>query len=474
MVDTLSSSGVASTRPEANRFASTRKGERVATRTLVRSFARTVTALLIVTLVTAACGLSNSNTGTGGQATNVKPKIAKEPKKPVTITFSSWVASQGSPILKWAEQFHKIHPNITIQFQTTTSDNSSQKLTTEIAGGNPPDSAFMDSSAVGDFGPRGALVNLDGYIAGSKVVQGDDYVPGFKSAASYKGHMFALPFEGETTSLFYRTDLFQKAGISRPPTTWDELKADAAKLTDPAQKTYGWFATAPEAAYYWYPFLWQAGGQQLTPDGQKVALDSPQGQAAANFYVSLTKYAPPDYLPDSSWDGRVAFAAGKVAMYMAGQWFGGDMKSEFPQINGKWAVAPLPEGPQGCATSIAGDDLGIFAQSKNQDAAWMWIEYLSSKEHLAKWTFGSKTSTELPTRESLLHSPSLGKYNPWLKAVVDNMKCAVSPSFTQTKWGQVDALVNTQLGKAMYGDVTATQALKTVADQGNKILAGNG
>jgi multiple sugar transport system substrate-binding protein len=446
----------------------------VASRTLVKSFARTVTALLIVMLITAACGLSNSNTGTGGQATNVKPKIAKEPKKPVTITFSSWVAGQGSDILKWADQFHKIHPNITIQFQNVPADSSTQKLTTEIAGGNPPDTAFMDSGAVGDFAPRGALVNLDGYIAGSKVVQADDYVPGFKSAATYKGHMFALPFEGETTSLFYRTDMFQKAGISHPPTTWAEFRADAAKLTDPAKKQYGFIEFAPESAYYWYPFLWQAGGEQLTPDGQKVAFDSPAGQQAAKFFISLAKYSPKDYLNSNSWDGRVAFATGRVAMYMAGQWFGGEMKASFPQINGKWAVAPLPKGPAGCATSIAGDDLGVFAQSKNQDAAWMWIEYLSSKKHLGAWTFGSKTSSELPTRESLLHSPDLGKYNPWLKSVVDNMKCAVSPTFTQTKWGQVDAILNTQLGKAMYGDVSATEALKNAADQGNKILSGNG
>jgi multiple sugar transport system substrate-binding protein len=446
----------------------------VGTRSLVRGAGRNLVLLLAVGLVASACGISNNSTGTGSKAGHVKPRVAKEPTKPVTITFSSWVANQGSPILKWAQDFHKIHPNITIQFQNVPADSSTQKLTTEIAGGNPPDAAFMDSSAIGDFAPRGALVNLDGYIAGSKVIQPDDYVAGFKTAATYKGSMFGLPFEGETTSLFYRTDLFQQAGISSPPQTWAELKADAAKLTDTAKKQYGFIEFAPESAYYWYPFLWQAGGQQLTDDGQHVAFDSPQGQQAADFWVSLAKYSPPNYYNSNSWDGRVAFATGRVAMYMAGQWFGGEMKASFPQINGKWAVAPLPEGPQGCATSTAGDDLGVFAGSKNQDAAWMWIEYLSTKKHLAAFTFGSKTSSELPTRQSLLESPELGKYNPWLKGVVDNMKCAVTDNITNPKWGQVDQLVNQELGKAIFGDQTGAEAVKSAGEQGNKILAGNG
>jgi ABC-type glycerol-3-phosphate transport system substrate-binding protein len=71
----------------------------------------------------------------------------------------------------------------------------------------------------------------------------------------------------------------------------------------------------------------------------------------------------------------------------------------------------------------------------------------------------------------LLQSPDIGKYNPWLADVVDNMKCAVTDKITNTKWGQVDALVNQELGKAMYGDVSATEALNTAADKGNKILS---
>jgi multiple sugar transport system substrate-binding protein len=446
----------------------------VGTRTFVKGAGRSIVVLLAVTLLASACGLGDSGSTKGATAGHVAPKIAKEPKHPVTITFSSWVG-ESTQMKKFKAEFEKLHPNITVEFQNVPSERATDKLTTQVAGGNPPDVAFMDSSAVGDFAPRATLVNLDGYIAGSKVIEPDDYVAGFRQASSYKGSMFALPYDGETTGLFYRTDLFQKAGISGPPKTWAELKADAAKLTDPANKTYGWIEFAPEAFYYWYPFLWQAGGDLLSPDGQHVAYDSPAGVKAANFYLGLRKYSPTDYLNSNSWDGRVAFATGKVAMYMAGSWFGGEMKASFPEINGKWDVAPLPEGPAGCATTQAGDSLAIFNASKNQDAAWMWIEFLSTKKNEKIWTYGSKTSTLLPPRQSMLSDPDLTKYNPWLKGFADQMKCAVTSNITQTKWGQIEqGPLNQNLGKAMYGDITPAEALKNAAEGGEKILSGNG
>src|SRR5205085_9105561 len=118
------------------------------------------------------------------------------------------------------------------------------------------------------FASRGALVNLSGYIAGSKVVQLSDYIPGFLQTAEYRGNTYGLPFDGETTGLFYRTDAFDQAGISSPPKTWDEFQADAAKLTNPSQKQYGFPVFSQEAEYYFEPFLWEAGGHLMSSDGK--------------------------------------------------------------------------------------------------------------------------------------------------------------------------------------------------------------
>jgi multiple sugar transport system substrate-binding protein len=436
---------------------------------------RTIAGLGAMALILSAC-LSSGGTGSNNNnetgSSGPSPIVAKDPSSPVTITFSSWVGD--SPQMKrFASEFEQLHPNITIQFQSVSADNSTQKLTTEIAGGTAPDVAFMDSSAVEQFASRDALVNLDGYIAGSKVDMGD-YVPGFLQTAEFNGSTYALPFDGETTGIFYRTDMFKAAGISSPPTTWSEFQQDAAKLTIPSKKQYGFIVFGPESEYYWEPFLWQAGGHLMSSDGKTIAFDSSQGKQAADFYVGLRKYSPPDYYSSNSWDGRVAFATGKVAMYEAGAWFGGEMKSSFPKIDGKWSVAPMPTGPAGCATTIAGDSLAVFSQSKNPDAAWLWVDFLSQPDNMRAWTFGSPTTTLLPPRQSLLDDPQLGKYNPWLQGFAQQMKCAVNDNLTNPKWPQISDALNTELGKAIFGQESATEALQKAASKGTQILNTNG
>ena len=228
---------------------------------------------------------------------------------------------------------------------------------------------------------------------------------------------------------------------------------------------------APESAYYWYPWLWQSGGELLSKDGKQVLFNSEKAKQAADFYVGLTKYSPKDFLNSNSYDGRIAFASGKVAMYMAGAWFAGVLGGEYPKLKGKWAAAPLPEGSNGCATTIAGDTLALLSGAKNQDAAWKWIEFLSSPEIMKKWTFGSPTGTTLPPRTSLLNSPELAEQKPILTGFADQMKCGVSNVIANPKWPKIEESLNEHLGKAMYGDETSDQALDSAASEAKEILS---
>jgi multiple sugar transport system substrate-binding protein len=414
----------------------------------------------------AACGGGGGGSSAPGSETSASGPVP-EPTAPVSITFSSWVGNDKGMKTLYSK-FKAEHPNITVEFQDVPAEESEKKLTTQVAGGNPPDAAYVDASLVANFAPRKALVNLENYISRSDIVSSEDYVEAFKAQTLVDGAMYGLPFDGESTGLFYRKDLFEAAGIAGPPKTWEEFTAAAQKLTDPAKKQYGFQVFAPEAEYYFYPWLWQNGGEMLSADEKTVLLNDDRAKQAAEYYIGLTKYSSPDYLNSNSYDARIGFAQGQIGMYMAGAWFAGTLSDEFPKIEGKWATAPLPEGTAGCKTTIAGDALVMFAQGEKQDAAWKWVEFLSKPENMAEWTYGS-TGTLLPPRTSLLESPDLVEKKPVLKGFADLMKCGVNYNIADKNWPKISEELNTQLGNAMFGKVTPAEALDNTAAEADKL-----
>ncbi|MEN3608694.1 ABC transporter substrate-binding protein [Plantactinospora sp. ZYX-F-223] len=427
---------------------------------------------VVAAATTAASALVGCSTG-GSSSTEhgAGEGPVPEPTAPVTISFASWVGEQPE-MKKLVQQFQTEHPNIKIELQNVPAEEANEKLTAQVAGGNPPDVAFIDASTTANFASRKALVNLDNYLRRSEIVKADAYVPAFKTFTTYEGSMYGLPFDGESTALFYRTDLFAAANLTGPPTTWEQYEAAAKALTDPAKRTYGhaMFASSPEAAYYWYPWLWQNGGKLLSDDGKEVLFNKAEGKRAAEYYVNLAKYAPKDYLNSNSYDGRQAFANGQVGMYVAGSWFAGTLADEFPAIDGKWATAPLPQGSAGCGTTIAGDALVIFSQSEQTDAAWKFVEFLSKPENVAQWTYKSEDGTTLPPITSLLDSPDLVKTKPVLEGFAAAMKCGVSNVFANPDWPKIEEALNEQLAKAIYGEQTAAQALDAAAAEAEKII----
>jgi len=412
-----------------------------------------------------ACG-SGTETATNTDAGEGEGPVP-EPTEPVTISFQSWV--NNDTMEDFVARFEEEHPNIDIELQNAPAEGASDKLTTQITGGNPPDVAWLNASDTADFASRGVLVDLDDYIARSEVVNPDDYVDAFKAFVTYEDSMYGLPLQGETTGLFYRTDMFEDAGIESPPATWEEFEATAAALTKPEENEYGFEIFASEAAYYWYPWLYQAGGDLLGADGE-VLFDSPEAIEAAEYYVGLADYAPEDYFNSNSYDGRVAFIEGQVGMYMAGNWFAGVLSSEAPQIDGKWATAPLPSGPAGCKTTIAGDAVVILDQTENPDAAWKWIEFLSQPEILAEWNYGSPDGTNLPALTSLLESPELVETKPVLEGFAELMECGVASAVANPKFPRVEEALNEELGAAIYGEQSAEEAVQNAAAEAEEIL----
>jgi multiple sugar transport system substrate-binding protein len=406
---------------------------------------------------------------------NYSPDIP-EPSEPVTVTWSTWVNTDTPFWQQTIAAFEEVHPSIKIEIQSVpSSDDMFDKLLAQIAAGNPPDTAYVSDWMTGALAQNDGLLALDDYISKSTIIDINDYVPAFLEPAKVGDVQYGLPFASETTGLFYRTDRFEEAGLdpNKPPQTWEEFQEYAEKLTDKANSKYGFAVFATESAYYFYPWLWQAGGEQLNSDDPfDVVWDSPEGQKAADFYANLVNYSPEDLLNATSWDGRVLFANGDVAMYMAGTWFAGTLLTEFPDATGKWAAAPLPQD-QRCATTIAGDHLVVFKGSKNPEASYKWIEWLSAPQNMIGYNLGNpdEPGTLLPPRTSLVEDPSLYENRPYLEGFKDNMKCAYVPAADQPDYYEAEEILTEYLGQAFYGEIDGKTAVIEAAKEAEAALA---
>jgi multiple sugar transport system substrate-binding protein len=396
--------------------------------------------------------------------------------EPVTITFANFNDMETPFWLGLKEDFEAIHPNITVEFQTVPGEELFDKLLAQIATGNPPDASYVSDWMTGAFAQEGGLAPLDEYIAKSNLIMLDDYVPAFLETSQVDGAQYGLPMTSETTGLFYRTDRFEEAGLdpNNPPKTWDEFQQAAEALTNPAENKYGFavFAPVDEAAYNFYPWLWQAGGDQLNPDDPAdVVWDSPEGQRAAEFYANLAQYAPPDLINATAWDARVPFANGDVAMLMAGGWLVGELMTQFPDATGSWAVAPLPTDAR-CATTIAGDHLVIFSGSENKDAAWKWIEFISQPASMIELNVGTPDypSALLPPRQSLLDDPTLYETRPYMQGFKDNLQCAYVPEADQPRYYEAQQILGEALGRAFYGEIDGPTAVIESAAEAEAML----
>jgi ABC-type glycerol-3-phosphate transport system substrate-binding protein len=406
---------------------------------------------------------------------NYSPDIP-DPTEPVTIRFASFNDLETPFWQGMRDEFEAVHPNINVEFEVVPGDGLYEKLLTEVAG-NPPDVAYVSDWMTGDFVQQGALVALDDYIAKSNMIDVNDYVPAFLEPTQTDGVQYGLPITSETTGLFYRTDRFEEVGLdpNKPPTTWEEFEEYAAKLTNADEGKYGFAVFAPndEAAYNFYPWLWQAGGEQLNPeDPNDIIWDSPEGQKAADFYVNLAQYSSPDLLNASAWDARVPFGEGDVAMMFAGGWLVGELMTQFPDATGKWAVAPLPQDKR-CATTIAGDHLIIFNATDHPEAAWKWVEFVSAPDHMLELNVGTPDypSALLPPRQSLLDDPTLYETRPYMQGFKENMECAFIPKADQPKYYDLQQFLGENLGRAFYGEMTGTEAVVDAAKKGEEFLA---
>src|ERR1700681_3536538 len=161
------------------------------------------------------------------------PSLAQTTLTVGTVNNGDMIRMQGL-----TSEFTAKNPDITVKWVTLEENVLRQRVTTDIATkGGQFDVLTIGTYEVPIWAKQSWLVPLDKLGSDYDVA---DLLPKIRDAVSVSGKLFAAPFYGESSMVMYRTDLFQKAGLTMPEKpTWDFVVDAAKKLTDKSAGVYG-------------------------------------------------------------------------------------------------------------------------------------------------------------------------------------------------------------------------------------------
>lgn len=342
-------------------------------------------------------------TGLVGCGTPAASSAPVSSKSPVTITFWNEMTGPYEVALSGEiSAFEKLHPNITVQDVVVPNDAALEpKLLASIVAQDPPTISQMNPPWATGFIQTGSLVNLSPMIAGQNGFSLSSFYPNMLKPGRWpNGDQYLLPFNLGAAIMYYNKDEFQKAGISTPPTTWNEFTQDASKLSTSGRQA---FAITLVHSYPWLAFFDQAGGNFVGANGQpNKAAFAPNGPAVQALTLWSNMIKNGSAVLTHGYASQTDFANGTSSILIGTTGFYPYLQQA---VAGKFPIAeaPLP-ADKDASTSLYGGYLGLFsnATSAQQQAAFTFIKYLTSKEGQVYWMENSQGY--LPVRSDVAHS----------------------------------------------------------------------
>jgi multiple sugar transport system substrate-binding protein len=356
------------------------------------------------------------------------PVAPASPGTTASGTVEFWhffVDREAKAIEDVVHDFEASHPNIKVTIKSGQDDT---KMTQAISAGQGPDLGLSYSTdIVGKFCHSGAWIDLSQYIS-RDAVDMTKIPAAVQSYTKFENKQCTMPFLSDTYGLYYNKKMLADAGIANPPKTLTELADAAKKLTK--RKADGTIEVAgflPLFGYYenspahWAPM---AGAQWLTPDGKsaiggdagwKEILEWQKGLVDYFGYKNLEKFRAS--LGDE-FSADNAFQKGKVALNIDGEYRIAFIRDQSPSL--QFGTAPIPVGDAHPdmygAGYLTGNVVGISRNSKNPEAAWELLKYLTTDtQAIVKLANGIKN---VPTTTDALASPAL-QVDPEFKTFLD-------------------------------------------------------
>jgi multiple sugar transport system substrate-binding protein len=371
-----------------------------------------------------AVGLFATSSLAAAQAFNWKSQSGKTIQ--VMVASSPW-ADVLQPKLPQFEQL----TGIKVSLNVLPEQQSRQKLAIDFASGGATVDVFDSGLHVekARFIKAGWYEPLQKYLTSSRTDPKYNFTDFFASARqairTADGEIVGMPWKSDVEVLYYRKDIFEANKLS-PPKTIEEIDQIAAKLHKPGEM-YGYVARGlKNANVYTFAFPMQYFKANWVDGKGKATLTSAQTLKAMDWYVSmLKKYSPPAVISYNWGEVLGLFQQGQVAMFHDGIGFATQLEDpKSSKVAGKVGYAVLPGNIAPANTSV----LAISPRSRNKDAAWLFIQWATSRDFDKELVEKGVTSPRQSSWQLASNKPL--ETLPWARAYFDGLKVG-KPTFPE-------------------------------------------
>ncbi|ALS29363.1 ABC transporter substrate-binding protein [Paenibacillus sp. 32O-W] len=415
--------------------------------------------LLMVSLLLSACGNSggSSEGGSGGEG---------EGKK-TTLTAWAWNVNVGAMEEAMA-LYQKQNPNVELKIEDLGRLDVYDKLSTGLAAGGSglPDFVLVEDDRIQgylDAFPKGFL-NLSEKGFDAKLSEFPEFKRGI---VSKDGAAYAFPFDAGPAGVFYRTDLFEQAGVDPASIeTWDDYIAAGKKIKEKTGAQLLPIDKFKDDATF--RIMLNTLGVYYYDANGNIDLTNPKAVQAMTVQKKLNDEG---LIKDvNGWDGTVsATIDGSIASIPFGAWYYGTIIDQAKELEGKWGVFPVPAFEKGGnrAANLGGSSWMINAASDNADEAYKFLEFFSTSvdvQKIAMEKYGLFPSYAPVYKEDLFQKevPFFNNQKIW-KLFADEMEKIPTPYYTKDYAIGLDEAVKAQAD--VFNGKDPAEALKAAADR---------
>ncbi len=341
-----------------------------------------------------------------------------EGREPLTF----WVMGDGAGrISEIMAEFERLNPDISVDVEPVPWSGAYVKILTAMMSGTAPDVSQIGSDNSVELMAMNVVENLEPYIAASKTFAKSKFLESTTQQYRFQGTWASVPWFTDTRVVFYRQDILEKLGYSKPPDRWPAFLTMMQKLMDSkkqhADVGFGMPINAKDTQTTRIFYL--ASGGRLFPDGLSGPMFEPDRLLATLSFMRelfARGITPPNV--DGDTELYVTFATGYFPVFISGPWSLTAVAKAAEAMPIRWMTAPMPTDSEHGGFFKGGCDVVMFKSSTHKQAAWRLIEFLSSPDIQLEMY---KATTQLPVIREVWNQPLL-RESPYLQAFETQLK----------------------------------------------------